>query len=165
MTKRISRKLALSPAELADLLGTEWNMRIATASPSGWINATPLWFVWHDERVWTFCRGRKVENLRVEPRCTVLVDRAERFPELQGVMIQGRARVLETHEAEDAEPALAEVRRLYGVKYAGGHGDGALSSGQPMAARATGASSRWVVVEPVRVVSWDNTKLPAPSSH
>ena len=48
----LSRDLALSPEEQDDILTTEWNMRISTVSPSGRINATPLWFVWHRGTVW-----------------------------------------------------------------------------------------------------------------
>ena len=157
----LSRDLALSPEEQDEILATEWNMRISTVSPSGRINATPLWFGWYDGKVWAYCRGQKVQNLRRDPRCTVLVDRAERFRELQGIMIQGEARILEDAAAEDADPDLAAVRALHGRKYDGGHGE-ATSDGDPppMAASARGRSWRWVAITPSHVVTWDNTKLP-----
>lgn len=156
----LSRELALSPGEQDELLGREWNMRISTVSPSGRINATPLWFVWHGGKVWAYCRGQKVENLRRSPQCTVLVDRAERFRELQGVMIQGHARILEDVAAEAAEPDLAEVRRAYGRKYDGGHGEpSADGDPPPTAASARGRNWRWVVITPTHTVTWDNTKL------
>lgn len=155
----IKRELALTPEEQERILAEEWNMRISTVSPSGRINATPLWFVWHDGRVWAYCRGQKVHNLRRDPRCTVLVDRAERFRELQGIMIQGEARILEDAAAEAADPDLAEVRRIYGVKYHGGHGEAASGEPEPMAPSARGSSWRWVAITPTHVVTWDNTKL------
>ena len=157
----ISANLALSRDEQDAILADEWNMRICTVSPSGRVNATPLWFVWHDGRVWAYCRGQKVENMRRDPRCTVLVDRAEQFRELQGIMIQGEARILEDAAAEDADADLVEVRRIYGRKYAGGHGE-PVREGEPapMAASARGRSWRWVVITPTHVVTWDNTKLP-----
>ena len=148
----LSRDLALTQDERDEILAAEWNMRISTTSPSGRINATPLWFVWHGGAVWAFCRGQKVENLRRDPRCTVLVDRAERFRELQGIMIQGEARILEDEAAEAADPDLAEVRAVYGRKYAGGHGEPSAS--------ARGRNWRWVTITPTHVVTWDNTKLP-----
>jgi hypothetical protein len=161
----LSADLALTAAEQDRILADEWNMRICTTSPSGRINATPLWFVWHGGQVWAYCRGQKVGNLRRDPRCTVLVDKAERFRELQGIMIQGEARILEDAAAEAADPALAEVRRIYGRKYAGGHGEPVTTdatSGEPapMAASARGRSWRWVVITPTHTVTWDNTKLP-----
>lgn len=156
----IKRELSLTPDEQDEILSAEWNMRISTVSPSGRINSTPLWFVWHGGKVWAYCRGQKVHNLRRDARCTVLVDRAERFRELQGIMIQGDARILEDAEAESADPDLPEVRRIYGVKYHGGHGESASGEPQPMSASARGSSWRWVVINPTHVVTWDNNKLP-----
>lgn len=154
----IRRDLSLSPQEQNAILETEWNMRISTTSPSGRINTTPLWFVWHADQVWAYCRGQKVENLRRDSRCTVLVDRAVRFAELQGIMIQGDARILEDEQAEQADDQLADVRRAYGIKYSGGHGEEA--DGAPMAASARGRTWRWVAITPTHTVTWDNTKLP-----
>ena len=156
----LSRDLALTPEEQDEILRSEWNMRIATVSPSGRVNLTPLWFVWHAGRIWAYCRGQKVENMRRDPRCTVLVDRNERFPELQGIMIQGDVTILEDATAEEAEPELAEVRRIYARKYNGGHGEPAIDDPPPMAASARGRNWRWIVVTPVTVVTWDNNKLP-----
>lgn len=156
----IKRELALTAEEQDRILSEEWNMRISTVSPSGRINATPLWFVWHGGVIWAYCRGQKVHNMRRDPRCTVLVDRAEQFRELQGIMIQGDARILEDTEAEAADPDLAEVRRNYGVKYHGGHGEDATGDPEPMAASARGSSWRWVAITPTHTVTWDNTKLP-----
>jgi nitroimidazol reductase NimA-like FMN-containing flavoprotein (pyridoxamine 5'-phosphate oxidase superfamily) len=157
----LSRDLALTQDEQDEILSSEWNMRISTTSPSGRINATPLWFVWHGGVVWAYCRGQKVENLGRDPRCTVLVDRAERFRELQGIMIQGEARILEDEAAEQADPDLAAVRAVYGRKYAGGHGE-PVGDGDPapMAASARGRNWRWVAITPTQVVTWDNSKLP-----
>ena len=55
-------------------------------------------------RIFFYCRGQKVVNLRRNPTCTVSVNRNERFPELQGAMFQGRAKVLRKCCQEAAEP-------------------------------------------------------------
>lgn len=158
----LSPDLALTADEQDEMLASEWNMRISTVSPSGRINCTPLWFVWHRGTIWAYCRGRKVDNLRRDPRCTVLVDRNERFPELQGIMIQGDARILEDAAAEEGDPDLVEVRRIYGRKYAGGHGEPSdPDDPAPMAASARGRTWRWVAIRPTHTVTWDNTKLPS----
>jgi nitroimidazol reductase NimA-like FMN-containing flavoprotein (pyridoxamine 5'-phosphate oxidase superfamily) len=156
----LSRDLALSDAERDAILDTEWNLRIATVSPSGRINATPLWFAWHDGKIWIFCRGQKVENMRRRPHCTVLVDRAEKYMELQGIMIQGDAVVLEDAAAEEAEPALAEVQAIFGRKYRGGRGEAPTGEPVQRAATARGRTWRWVKITPSHIVTWDNRKLP-----
>lgn len=155
----LSRDLALSDAELDELLRTEWVMRVSTASADGVINTTPLWFVWHRDRLWAWCRGQKVENLRRDPRCTVLVDRGARFAELNGVMLHAAATVLEDRHSEQAHADLAEVRRIYGAKYAGGHGESADEASPIASSSARGRNWRWVVLEPHDRVSWDNRKL------
>ncbi|HVT77653.1 MAG TPA: pyridoxamine 5'-phosphate oxidase family protein [Acidimicrobiales bacterium] len=158
---RLPAELSLSPDELDDLMTTSWNMRIATSGPGDRINLTPLWFGWAAGRIYFYARGQKITNLRRSPNCTVLVDRNERFPELQGAMFQGVATVLEDAAAEEADPHLEAARWQMGTKYAGGHGEPAPTTDDPIRnpASARGRSWRWVVVEPHKVVTWDNHKL------
>lgn len=158
---KIPTELGLTTEQLDELLATTWNMRIATVGPGDRINLTPLWFGWGGGRIYFYCRGQKITNLRRQPRATVLVDRNERFPELQGVMFQGTATVLEDAAAEAADPHLEDVRWTMGTKYAGGHGEPAPPAGEKVrnGATARGRGWRWVVFEPDRAVSWDNTKL------
>ena len=157
----ISRKLALSPSQVDDIMTTQWNMRIASLGPHARINLTPMWFGWAGGRVYFFGRGQKIVNLRRNPGCSVIVDRNEAFPELQAVMIQGQAKVLENSTGEDGDPFLAEARKQMGKKYNGGHGRPAVDEPPPNNASAAGKDRRWVVVIPETVVTWDNYKLKA----
>jgi nitroimidazol reductase NimA-like FMN-containing flavoprotein (pyridoxamine 5'-phosphate oxidase superfamily) len=158
---RIPAELGLTAEQLDELMTTSWNMRLATAGPGDRINLTPLWFGWAGGRIYTYCRAQKIVNLRRSPQCTVLVDRNERFPELQGAMFQGRATVLEDADAEAADPHLEAVRWQMGAKYAGGHGDPPLAEGEQRRneASARGRSWRWVAIVPDHIVTWDNFKL------
>ncbi len=157
----ISRKLSLSPSQVDEIMTTQWNMRIASLGPKTRINLTPMWFGWAGGRIYFFGRGQKIVNLRRNPDCSVIVDRNEAFPELQAVMIQGQARVLEDSSEEDDDPFLAEARRQMGTKYNGGHGGPAIEDPPPNNASAAGRHRRWVVVIPETLVSWDNYKLKA----
>ena len=154
----IPKELALSPTELDDLMLNSWNMRIASIGPGTRINLTPLWFGWAGGNIYTYCRGQKVINLRRNPVATILVDRNERFPELQGAMFQGKATVLEDADAGNANPHLEEARVQMGAKYAGGHGE-ANAQPQRNAATARGRHWRWVRFEPARTITWDNKKI------
>ena len=100
-----------------------------------------------------------MENLRRDPLCTAMVDRKERYSELQGVMLEGRAHVLEDAAAEAADEHLSSVvRDRIGAKYAtGGFGSGASTRNE---STAMGKNWRWIVFVPERGFSWDNTKLP-----
>lgn len=156
---KISGKFALTPEEIERLLGEAKIIRLATQGPGTRINLTPLWFCWAGGKVYAYTRGQKVANLRRNPGCTAMVDRNERYPELQGVMLEGRARVLEDAAAEAADEHLdSVVREAIGAKYAeGGFGSGASTRN---ASTAMGRDWRWIVVTPERAFSWDNTKLP-----
>jgi nitroimidazol reductase NimA-like FMN-containing flavoprotein (pyridoxamine 5'-phosphate oxidase superfamily) len=158
----IGTGLALTEQELDELMTTSWNMRVATVGPGTRINVTPLWFGWAGGAVYFYCRGQKIANLRRNPVCTVLVDRNERFPELEGAMLQGTAQILETVDDETADAQLDHVRRQMGAKYAGGHGESAATASEapaPFAASARGRSWRWVRFAPTQIVTWDNHKI------
>ena len=154
----LPRELALSEEELDELMTSSWNLRIATVGPGARINLTPMWFGWAGGKAYIHGRGQKVVNLRRDPTCTVLVDRNERFPELQAAMFQGTAVVLEDEAAEKADPHLEQVRVQMGRKYNGGHRPPVDDPG-PNTATAAGRSRRWIVFTPERLVTWDNFKL------
>lgn len=155
----ISKKLALSDEQLEELMTTTWNMRIATIGPGSRINLTPMWFGWADGKIFVYGRGQKVVNIRRNPTCSIVVDRNEKFPELQAATFQGKAKVLESAEEEAAEPGMAAVRHQMGRKYAGGHGQPAPAEPRDNTATASGEHSRWIVFTPDRLVTWDNFKL------
>lgn len=156
----LPRELALTPEQIDELMATQWNMRIATLGKANRINLTPMWFGWAGGRMYFYGRGQKIVNLRRIGECTVIVDRNEKFPELQAVMIQGVGKVLEDAAAERADAHLEEARRQMGIKYNGGHGRPPADDPPPNGATAGGRSRRWVVIEPRQIVTWDNFKLP-----
>ena len=55
-------ELAMTPDELDNFMKTCVHMRIATFSPGGRINVTPLVYGWADGKVYTLCRGQKVRS-------------------------------------------------------------------------------------------------------
>ncbi len=156
----ISKKLALSDDQLEEMMTSSWIMRIASIGHTGKINLTPMWFVWCSGKVYTFGRGQKVANIRRNPNCTIIVDRNEKFPELQAAMYQGQATILEDADAEDADPDLEQVRAILSVKYNGGHGQPPEENPEPDGSTAIGKSGRWIVFTPDKQVSWDNFKIP-----
>ena len=155
----ISKKLQLDDSQIQEILRTEWNCRIATVGPGSRINVTPMWFGWAGGRIYIYGRGQKVVNIRRQPDCTIIVDRNEKFPELQAIMMQGQGHILESADAETADPHLAEVRIHMGLKYNGGHGQAALDEPPPNSATVRGRNGRWIVFVPDRQVTWDNFKL------
>ena len=155
----LSRKLALDDAQIQEIMVTTWNCRIATLGPGSRINLTPMWFAWAGGKIYIYGRGQKVVNLRRNPSCSIIVDRNEKFPELQAIMLQGGASILEDSQAEDADAHLAQARVEMGRKYNGGHGQPATDDPPPNSASARGRHGRWIVFKPDHQVTWDNFKL------
>ena len=92
----ISKKLQLDDEQIEEILRAQWNCRIATIGPGSRINVTPMWFGWAGGRVYIYGRGQKVVSIRRQPECTIIVDRNEKYPELQAIMMQGQAHILES---------------------------------------------------------------------
>ena len=152
-------EIALSEEEIDDVMTDQWNLRIATIGPGTKINLTPMWFGWVQGKIYISARGQKVVNLRRNPQCTVLVDKNEKFPELQGIMMDCRAAVLESKVEEEGDPGLKEARIRMGEKYNGGHGQAVADPPKPLAATAGGKNRRWLVLTPEKILTWDNYKL------
>jgi nitroimidazol reductase NimA-like FMN-containing flavoprotein (pyridoxamine 5'-phosphate oxidase superfamily) len=155
----LSRKLALDDAQIEEIMTTCWNCRIATIGPANRINLTPMWFGWAGGQIYIYGRGQKVVNLRRDPTCTIIVDRNEKFPELQAIMLQGQAQVLEDADAEAADAHLAQARLQMGRKYNGGHGQPAVEDPPANSATVRGKHGRWIVFKPDVSLTWDNFKL------
>jgi nitroimidazol reductase NimA-like FMN-containing flavoprotein (pyridoxamine 5'-phosphate oxidase superfamily) len=153
---KINPKLKLSHNEIDALMSAEARLRIATVGPGTRINLTPMTFGWAGGKVYIFGRGQKVTNLRRDGTATVLVDIGEAWRDLQGIMLQGQAEILETAAAEAADEDLAAAQLNIGQKH-GIEKDGAPA---PYKATAAGNSRRWIVFTPEHIVSWNNKNLP-----
>lgn len=100
-------------AEIDAVLAQVVTASLATANPRTLQpHVVPVWFWWDGERIWisAFSSTRKVKELRLNRRCSILVEPLPGTSSLQGVLLEGEAELL----AEDR----AEVARLSEVIYA-----------------------------------------------
>lgn len=98
----------------AELLRWARVSRIATAGPGGVSHLVPVCHVLQAGKLYVGSgkRGRKIQNVRANPRLTLTVDHyTEDWDTLRGVMVQGRARVIELG------PRFRRIRRLFYKKY------------------------------------------------
>jgi PPOX class probable F420-dependent enzyme len=147
----------MSAAEVTAFLEQGRTLQVASLQPDGRPHLVPMWYVVEQGQVVfrSFARSQKIRNLQRDPRLTILVERGEAYAELQGVMIQGRARLVE-------DPAY--VLALYGrmaAKYPMVGGAPRTLSPDELAAAfgRHAAKNTAVVVEAERVASWDHTRL------
>jgi len=147
----------MSPAEMAGFLDRGRTVTVASIGRGGFPHLAPMWFVIEDGRVVfrSFSKSQKIVNLRRDPRVTLLLETGERYEELQGVMIKGRARLI-----DDPEYVLQIYGRL-AAKYAMVGDAPIVLEGEALEAAfgRFAPKNTAVSVEPERVVSWDHTKL------
>ena len=138
MAKRAPAKLT---KKLADFVTWERVCRVATAGASGVPHLVPVCHVLAGGKVY-FASGddaRKVKNVRENPRVTLTVDLySDHWEMLRGVMIQGRARLVEQG------PRFRRVRDLLYRKY----------PQYPRMEAISPSDSVIVEVTPTRVFSW-----------
>jgi PPOX class probable F420-dependent enzyme len=145
----------MSDEEIQSFLADHMKVQVATIGPDGTPHLTTLFYVVDDGQIafWTYGRSQKVVNLRRDPRITCLVEDGEDYFELRGVSIQGKARLVEEYD---------EIRALgsrVATVMAAGADLGELGEEivEKQARKRVG-----IVVEPVKVASWDHAKMAGP---
>jgi nitroimidazol reductase NimA-like FMN-containing flavoprotein (pyridoxamine 5'-phosphate oxidase superfamily) len=116
-----------------------------------------MWFVVDDGEIVfrSFTKSQKIVNLQRDPRLTVLVETGDAYEELRGVMIRGNARLI-TNPAEVLATygRLAAKYAMVGPEPAELDPDALEAAFGRFAPKNTG-----VVIEPIKVTSWDHRKL------
>ena len=126
---------------LADFVAWERICRVATAGAAGVPHLVPVCHVLAGGKIYFASGddGRKVKNLRENPRVTLTVDLySDHWGTLKGVMIQGRSRLIERG------PRFHRVRERLYRKY----------PQYPREAAISPSDSVVVEVTPTRVFSW-----------
>ena len=126
---------------VADLVHRERICRVATAGESGMPHLVPVCQVVDDGKIYFASGkdGRKVLNVRANPRVAVTVDLySEAWAHLKGVMVQGDATLIEKG------PRFRKIRALLYEKYPQYPDDAAIDE----------SDSTIVEVTPTRVFTW-----------
>jgi PPOX class probable F420-dependent enzyme len=144
-------QIKMSDAEIAEFLGRERVMNVATAGRDGWPHLTALWYVMRgsDPWCWTYAKSQKVKNLERDDHATVLIESGHEYAELRGVMLRTRA-----HLERDTERVIDFAEELF-AKYQGAEGSPEMRE----ALRAQAAKRVAIRFEVIETVSWDHSKL------
>lgn len=148
----------LSDEEVTAFLADSMKVQVATVGADGAPHLTTLFYVLDEGRIafWTYGASQKVANLRRDPRISCLVEDGDDYFELRGVSIQGTATLVEEYDDVKALGARVSARMA---------GDTPLDEdGRRFLDDIVSGQARkrvGVIVEPVRVTSWDHRKLGA----
>ena len=137
--------------EIRTFLQEQRLVQIATIDHDGWPHLIAMWYVLIDDQItfWTYAKSQKVVNLRRDDRLTCLVETGERYDELRGVQIKGRAIISDDRETVQQIGEVI-VERYYGPLD---------NNTRRMMAEVQGAKRVVVFVKPVEIASWDHRKL------
>ena len=148
-------QIQMSPQEVQDFLRNSRTLILCSIGREGFPHPMPMWFVLDPDgsvRMTTYAKSQKVRNLRRDPRVALLAESGETYAELRGVVLEGRAEILE-------DVALAQDTML---RASGQDPDRLDPEALAKARSAVEPMARKRVVircKPERVVSWDHARL------
>jgi len=143
--------IRMTDSEIELFVDSHKSLQVGTIERDGSVHLSTLWFAVVDSRIVfeTYTKSQKIKNLGRDDRITVLVEDGTVYEKLRGVMIKGRAKLITDPHA--VHPlALAVMRR----NQPDIPEDLLSKAAEQMATKRTA-----VVVEPLKIVSWDHTKL------
>jgi PPOX class probable F420-dependent enzyme len=111
-SRRLRGAAALEDTLVGELLDKRLVAVLATHEPDGAIHAVAVWYAHHEDTVLlaTGSRSRKVDNLRLDARATLMLHDSRPGCEICGACLIGRAEVV---SGPDAQPLVALVHRRY----------------------------------------------------
>ena len=132
-------------------------LQLATIGRDGAPHQAPMWFTMDEDKIVfrSFTKSQKIVNLMRDPSLYVLVEQGDAYAQLQGVMIQGTAKLV-----TDPEYVLKIYGRL-AARYPM-VGDEPVEMDEESLESAFGRfapKNTAVIVEPTKVTSWDHKKL------
>ena len=152
------KDISMNDAEVREFLSSGAKvLDVATLGKDGSPHLAPMWYVMDDDKVVfrSFSKSQKIVNLMRDSRLTVLVEAGNAYANLRGVMIKGTAKLVTD---------LQHVLEIYGGLAARYPviGDAPVDLDQADLQAAFGRiapKNTAVIVEPIKVTSWDHTKL------
>lgn len=147
----------MTPEEVQEFLTANTVLQVATMGKDGWPHVAPMWYVMDGNRVVfrSFTKSQKIVNLQRNPQLTVLVETGDDYSQLRGVMIKAEAKLVSDPEyVLSVYGGLAAKYPMINDTPMDLEGDALEAAFGRFASKNTA-----VMVEPVRTITWDHTKL------
>jgi PPOX class probable F420-dependent enzyme len=147
------RAIRMTPEEVDAFLAERRAMTMCSIAADGSIHAIAMWYGFLDGciAVETKAKSQKVQNLRRDPRLTVLFEDGDYYEELRGVELVGRAEII------DDPDRLWTVGVSVFERYYGTYSDEVKPFLETMLHKRVA-----VKLNVERTVSWDHRKLGLP---
>jgi PPOX class probable F420-dependent enzyme len=143
-------RVVMTDDEVAALVTEQHKLQLGTINPDGTPHLVTMFYATVEGKIafWTYRKSQKLRNIERDPRVTCLIETGEDYFELRGALIYGTAKVL-TNPNEVRYVGAGVVRRMMDIQ----------DDDVAPFVDSTAAKRYAIVVEPVRVASWDHRKL------
>jgi len=147
--------VVMTEAEVAEFVAAARTATLATAGATGRPHLVAMWFGLLDGRVCfeTKVKSQKALNIRRDPMLSCMIETGDTYDTLRGIAIEGSAVVVD----DTADPRYWQAAASVFERYYGPVGAETQSSLEAMMHKRV-----VVVIEPVRIRSWDHRKLGIP---
>jgi PPOX class probable F420-dependent enzyme len=150
-------RVQMSDAEVATMLAGNRKVQLATINPDGYPHLVTMYYTLVDGKIafWTYRTSQKALNLARDPRISCLVETGEAYFDLCGVQVQG------TVETITDPDAVFKIGMAIGDVMGNARSDVAEADSQAINDYVANAARKryGYIVEPVKVISWDHSKL------
>lgn len=147
--------IQMSDEEVRAFLSSSKRIILTSIGPGGYPHPMPMWFGLDPDggvRMTTFRASQKVKNLQRDSRASLLAEAGEEYAQLRGVVLYGRAQVIDDLEVV--------TQTLISVSTRGEAPMGpAAREGMEKVVAKSAAKRVCILLRPERVVSWDHRKL------
>ena len=146
------KSIQLSPEEMRRFIAEGRTAMLATNGKDGYPHLIAMWYAALDGDLvmTTYGKSQKAVNIRRDPRATMMWESGTAYNKLAGLMIRGRAEIVEDVNF------TREVLRLVGRKMSGSSD---VSPEQNRALEAQALKRVVIRFHPERWSSWDHSKL------
>lgn len=151
---KVRPSVRMTEDEIWDFVADGHTGILTTLRRDGQPVALPVWYATVNRTIYVVTRGKKVERVRRDGRCSFLVESGERWAELRAVHLTCRGRVVEPDRALAAAIAEDMDRKYRAYRTAG--------SAMPAETKkhyATAAAATIELAPQGRPLHWDNRKL------
>ncbi len=147
-------QIRMSEDELREFLAGAQTIILNSIDAEGVPHPMPMWFGVEEDGaivMTTFRKSQKIQNLRRDPRVSMLVEDGEVYAELRGAVLYGKAELIDdTERVIDILSAVATANQPL---------DDEAKQGMRTVLAKTAPKRIGIRVAPERVVSWDHRKL------
>ena len=148
-------QIRMTDDEVHDFLRSKKTLIINSIGKDGVPHPMPMWFAMDDDGVismTTFRASQKIQNLKRDPRVSLLAESGTEYSDLKGVVIYGTAEL-----SEDLDDIVATLLAAAGTEVPEGDSDARQAMNEVM--KKTASKRTRIRVAPEKIVSWNHAKL------